>query len=63
MMKLKALARLKGKKCRTYIVETLKREIRMEEERLASAKLKRNRRPRIRRTKQRADGVSAATAL
>jgi hypothetical protein len=41
VMKLKALARIRGSKFRTYVVEILKREIASEEERLASVKIKR----------------------
>lgn len=41
VMKLKALARMRATKFRTYVVEILKREISSEEERLASLKIKR----------------------
>lgn len=41
VMKLKALARMKGAKMRTYTVDILKRHIRAEEERLANAKIRR----------------------
>lgn len=41
VMKLKALARMRGSKFRTYVVEVLKREIGSEEERLASVKVER----------------------
>jgi len=41
VMKLKALARLRGTKFRTYMVEVLKREIGSEEERLAAVKIER----------------------
>lgn len=41
VMKLKALARLRGSKFRTYVTEILKREIGTEEERLANLKVKR----------------------
>jgi predicted DNA binding CopG/RHH family protein len=41
VMKLKALARMQGTKFRTHVVEVLKREIRSEEERLASLKIQR----------------------
>ncbi len=41
LMKLKALARMKGAKCRTYVRDILKRHIHAEEERLATRKVKR----------------------
>ena len=41
VMKLKALARMKGAKMRTYTVDILKRHIRSEEERLANGKIRR----------------------
>lgn len=41
LMKLKALARMKSAKMRTYTVDILKRHIRAEEERLANAKIRR----------------------
>jgi predicted DNA binding CopG/RHH family protein len=41
VMKLKALARIRGTKFRTYVTEVLKREISSEEERLANLKIKR----------------------
>jgi hypothetical protein len=40
-MKLKALARMKGRKFRTYMVDILRGEIRAEEERLAGEKAER----------------------
>ena len=41
VMKLKALARMRGTKFRTYVTDVLKREISSEEERLATLKIKR----------------------
>jgi hypothetical protein len=41
VMKLKALARMKGRKFRTYMVDILRAEIRAEEERLAGEKAER----------------------
>jgi hypothetical protein len=47
VMKLKALARMRATKFRTYMVEILKREIGSEEERLAAVKLKRQARGQL----------------
>ena len=41
VMKLKALARMRATKFRTYVIEILKREIGSEEERLANEKIRR----------------------
>jgi predicted DNA binding CopG/RHH family protein len=41
VMKLKALARMKGRKFRTYMTDILRAEIRAEEERLATEKTER----------------------